>query len=268
MQTWPEAAWGRAIALALTLGAGVASPAQASGSRLVVAPDRVVLEGAQTDAVITLRNRGNAPSDYEVHVEDLVMLADGSLGGAADEGQEPHSVSPWLDFEPTSVHLGAGETQVVRIQASLPPQLGAGEYRAHLVITSDVEGTETLRFAVPVIHRVGNPTLSVSFGTPTLDMGSGEGSVGALEVPIRLSGEASSYGDVVVEAVRPGKPAKVIAERRRMTLVPTVPVVTMHLSIETRGLEDGDLLHVSFTSLEPTVKETDVSSWMAFRTGK
>lgn len=109
-----------------------ASAAAASGQRpgdLVITPTRVLLEGKKAGN-ITLMNRGSQTIRYRLTLVDMEMLENGALRRLPGKGD--FSGVDVFRFSPREIVLQPGESQRIRIIASLPPGGKDGEYRSHL----------------------------------------------------------------------------------------------------------------------------------------
>ena len=229
-------------AVAMVLLAGIASPltaqdaAPSSGAvqppegavggmgDVNLYPKRVVLDGRQRIATVGLYNRSIAPGDYQIAIEDRIMLPDGSVV-LPDKAGDPalrgrlRGAAGMLRWSPRRITLRGNEAQTVRIMARTPPELPAGEYRAHFQAVSvppaadaadsidravaqgaarTIGVTIVPRFgiSIPVILRVGETTLSA--GIRDIAMESGPEGKRSLSLTITRSGTRSAFGDISV----------------------------------------------------------------------
>ena len=118
----------------LVLGSGP-TPALAGGpGDLLVAPTRIVFEGRQRTAEVTLVNTGAAAATYRIAFVELRMTDAGGTveiePAAARPGEQ--FAEPLIRFSPRQVTLESRVAQTVRMQLRLPADLPPGEYRSHL----------------------------------------------------------------------------------------------------------------------------------------
>ena len=121
------------LALAL-IPALIAVPAQAATGDLLVAPTRIVLDGARGTEVI-LNNIGADPATYRISLElrrmtPAGMLEDVALTAANDV--ESKSVA-MISYAPRRITLLPNQPQAIRIGIRAPQGLADGEYRAHML---------------------------------------------------------------------------------------------------------------------------------------
>ncbi|MBA3895616.1 MAG: molecular chaperone [Sphingomonadaceae bacterium] len=120
----------RLAALALL---SAAAPALAAGD-LLVAPTRVVLDGARGTEVI-LNNIGAQPATYRISLELRRMTADGRLDDVAPEAANAKETATlaMISYAPRRIVLAPNQPQAIRIGIRPPADLPDGEYRAHML---------------------------------------------------------------------------------------------------------------------------------------
>lgn len=137
---------GCAFIVGLLLLVAVAARAQVGG--MLVAPTRIVFEGDETTAALTLVNRGQTAETYRVSFVQRRMRDDGGfepLESGAGSGSEPGQgavtsadesmfADAMIVFSPRAVTLEPGQQQTIRLQLRKPAALDGGEYRSHLLI--------------------------------------------------------------------------------------------------------------------------------------
>lgn len=141
-----------AAALALV---SCAPAAQAAGD-LLVAPTRVILDGARGTEVI-LNNVGSEPATYRISVELRRMTAAGQLEEVAPgtETEKEKATAAMITYAPRRVVLPPNQPQAVRIGARFAPDLPDGEYRAHMLFRAIPD-------ARPVTAEAVRPGLSIA----------------------------------------------------------------------------------------------------------
>ncbi len=108
--------------------------APALAGDLLVAPTRVVLDGARGTEVI-LNNIGSQTATYRISLELRRMNADGSLDelDAASPNDHDATTLGMISYAPRKVVLPPNQPQAIRIGIRAPAGLPDGEYRAHML---------------------------------------------------------------------------------------------------------------------------------------
>ena len=202
----------------LALSIAASSPALAAGD-LLVAPTRVVLDGARATEVI-LNNAGSTPATYRITLELRRMEADGRLVDV-----DPATASPseratlaMISYAPRRVTLPPAQSQTIRIGARFPAELADGEYRAHLlfraipdavaaVASTRREGvsvalTPIYGVTIPVIVRKGSLAATATISDVRLT----RGAESTLAFNLTRTGARSVYGRVRVTRAGVAKP--------------------------------------------------------------
>lgn len=210
---------------ALALAASLTIPlhsAQAQGAGdLLVAPTRIVLDGARGTEVI-LNNIGAAPATYRISLELRRMRPDGSF-----EDVEPTAATAietsalgMISYAPRRVTLPPNQPQSIRIGIRAPEALPDGEYRAHMLfraipdakpaVTSDQikEGvsialTPIYGVTIPIIVRRGNLTATAAISDARVDKGEERDT---FSFALARTGTRSTYGRVRVTKQGVAKP--------------------------------------------------------------
>lgn len=185
-------------------------------------PRRVVISDRERSATVGLYNRAASVGEYDIAINDMVMLPDGRLVdlAAAPDAATAGRVkvaSPMLRWSPRKVLLPANEAQLVRIMVRIPPDLPAGEYRSHFSAVSvppvadglTIEqasgdqaagvGVQILpRFgiSIPVIVRVGPTTAKVGLQDFAIE----RGATPTVSLTITREGTRSVFGNLAVMA--------------------------------------------------------------------
>jgi P pilus assembly chaperone PapD len=111
-----------------------ATPLSAATGDLLVAPTRIVLDGARGTEII-LDNIGDAPATYRISLELRRMNAAGTLDNvsvtAANE-KEAKALAI-ISYAPRRIVLVPNQPQAIRIGIRAPQGLPDGEYRAHML---------------------------------------------------------------------------------------------------------------------------------------
>lgn len=247
----------RGLALAALLGAAPLVRAQApAAGGLVVSPTRVVLAGDGSGAKLTVRNTGSRVKTYRLALVRMRMGERGemSLVGEARTGEL--FADGLVRFSPAELRLAPGVDQAIRLKSKLPPGVGTGEYRSHLLLRP-VEGTGAgdevppgplVGVTVPVIVRVGDVKATVRISSLRIAR---TGEDVRLEVVLERRGSASTYGDLAVTLEADGAPPERVGglggvavyapNERRVVEIPLrlpkeMPAGEVRLRVEYQGL--------------------------------
>lgn len=208
--------WPLIAGTAFGLAALAPVPAQAAGD-LLVAPTRVVLDGARGTEVI-INNIGSETATYRVTMVARRMNMDGSLEEVADDqvNEREAKALSMISYGPRRVVLAPNQPQSVRVTFRPPEDLADGEYRVHMLIRAipeakpveesnkpasglTVQITPIYGITIPVIVRKGDLSAQVSMGDPQI-ITTEDGP--ALKVHMKRDGTKSTYGRIRV--TRPG----------------------------------------------------------------
>jgi P pilus assembly chaperone PapD len=250
----------RIAALAL---ATVAAPALAAGD-LLVAPTRVVLDGARGTEVI-LNNVGAQPATYRISMELKRMTAKGELEAVAPEAAtlKEKSTLSMISYAPRRVVLAPNQPQAIRIGVRAPADLPDGEYRAHILFraipdvapaTATSAPSQGLSISlipiygvtIPIIIRKGALKASAAISDAKMTR---DANGPAFAFTLARSGDRSTYGRIRVTKAGIAKPVfeargvAVYAEiASRNVILPVSPEVAAQLSgpVKIDYLEDGD----------------------------
>jgi P pilus assembly chaperone PapD len=132
-----------------------ATQAQAAGD-LLVAPTRVILDGARGTEVI-LNNVGAQPATYRISLELRRMTASGQLEDVATgtETEKEKATVAMITYAPRRIVLPPNQPQAIRIGARFAADLPDGEYRAHMLFRAIPD-------ARPVTTEAVRPGLSIA----------------------------------------------------------------------------------------------------------
>ena len=198
--------------IAAALLAGLPGPASAGVGDLLVAPNRVILDGRKGTGIV-LNNIGDEPATYRISVEFRRMTADGRLEDVANPTPQEQAAADMIIYAPRRVTLAPHEPQSIRLVARPPQGLPDGEYRVHLlfraippanpVAATPAEQPTGLQFqltpiygvTIPVIVRLGNLQVSAAISNVTLDKSEGKP---VIDLDLARSGSRSTYGEVRV----------------------------------------------------------------------
>ncbi len=209
--------WLRISAVALALSA-LSSPAYSAGD-LLVAPTRVVLDGARGTEVI-LNNIGTEIATYRISLELRRMKADGSFEEVpTDQANEREKRAlEIISYAPRRVTLPPNQPQSIRVGVRAPEGLADGEYRAHLLFRAipsakpvaapgapkpqgvAISLTPIYGVTIPVIIRQGQLSATAGVKDPRI-VPTPDGP--ALKVTLSRTGTKSVYGRIRI--LKPGQ---------------------------------------------------------------
>lgn len=194
-------------------------PACAQGAGdLLVAPTRVVLDGARGTEVI-LNNIGSAPATYRISLELRRMRSDGSLEdiGLTQANAVEATTLGMISYAPRRVTLPPNQPQSIRIGIRPPAGLADGEYRAHMLFRAIPESkppvaangapkegvsialTPIYGITIPIIVRLGNLSAKAAISDARIDKGQDHD---LFSFALARSGTRSTYGRIRV--TKPG----------------------------------------------------------------
>ena len=248
--------------LAGTLAPQVAS-AQGAGD-IFVAPTRIVFEGRERSAQLSLANKGSASATYRITVVNMAMDDTGKLSNIEKSAPGQNFAEDLFRYSPRQVTLAPGQTQAVRFLLRKPGGLAEGEYRSHVLLRAipkeggqSIEGpqaTDGLRvrlipiygLSIPVIVRHGN--LSATATLADLKVAPSENPddpLPRLHFSIHREGNRSTFGDLTA-TFKPngGGNALVVGQIMRLAVYTPNPLRKVEMALrapEGVTLADGTL---------------------------
>ena len=250
--------------LVAALLASLAAPVPAA-AELLVAPTRVVLTPDTRSTELVLVNKGTETAAFRIAIENRRMLEDGSLEDAPTALDGELFADDKLRYSPRQLVLEPGARQVVRVMASAPGDLAAGEYRSHLRLMSapvsagstqiageqgadnslSIELIAIRSITIPVILRVGSLDAAVTMDAAAM----AENAPDQLVVRLTRSGTRSTYGDVSFTVDGEKAPAWLV--RGVAIYVPnTSRDVVVPLPAEVRAKLVGKTVRIDYTSTD------------------
>jgi hypothetical protein len=203
--------------LLLIILTGLAQSVFAQGN-LLVAPIRVVFEGAKQKEDLNLTNIGQDSAIYLISFIHYQMMPDGSFKQLDNVDSLKTRADKYLRIFPRKIVLPPGESQTIRMQYRKPAGLPEGEYRSHLYFRAEKEvtalgmstaKTDTTKMSVsitpvfgisiPVIIRNGNLDYKMSLSDVSFQ--AINDTTGVVAFSINRKGARSSYGNLSVEFV-------------------------------------------------------------------
>lgn len=200
----------------------LAPPALAQGGAgdLTVTPTRVVFEGRDRTADLTLVNRGTETGTFRISFVRLRMDANGQFEEIDTPRENERFSEDLIRYSPRQVVLAPGASQTVRLMLRKPAELAPGEYRSHLAlhatppddagesIEDDGLGEKEIgirlipvyRITVPVIVRHGELGARAAIEDPAFHP-AGDDTPPAIDFRLLREGERSLFGDLAVTFV-------------------------------------------------------------------
>jgi hypothetical protein len=213
-----------------------ASPAAPGGGAgvgdLLVAPTRVVLEGRERAAELSLINIGPEAATYRISFVHMAMTENGEL----KEIEKPAgaiTAEDLIRYSPRQITLQPNVAQVVRMQVRKPADLPDGEYRAHLLFRAvpredaapqqnveaqagkagtgfSIKLTPIYGVSIPVIVRSGATSATSSISEVHLVSPGKEGDPPQAEFKLSRTGNQSVYGNITISFTPAGGPTRVV----------------------------------------------------------
>ena len=108
---------------------------QARTRGILVSPQRVLLEGRNRTAGITMVNPGDQPLQFRIDLIYMEMDAQGRLKKVENPTPAQEELKKILRYSPRRTVLGPGKSQTIRLMARRPAGIPDGEYRMHLSLS-------------------------------------------------------------------------------------------------------------------------------------
>lgn len=239
------------------------SVAIAGPGDLLVSPVRVIFQGRNQVAELTLVNKGDKPATYRISFENRRMNTDGSFVPIDEAENGELFAEKLVRFAPRRIQLPPNQPQTVRLMARKPSDLADGEYRSHLHLAAvpDDAGSSSIErtagddeeisitltpiygVTIPIIVRHG--TLESSAQITSADVESKEDGSGVISLMLERQGNRSLYGDFDVKVA--GIDTTVLRKRGIALYTPnTQREVKIDLPIEVFAALRGKSIEVVF----------------------
>lgn len=244
-------------------------PAVAQGGDLAVAPTRVVFEGRNRSAQLSLVNRGSTTATYRIRIVNMRMDENGQMQRIDKPDPGQNFAGDLFRYSPRQVTLGPGETQAVRLLLRKPGNLADGEYRSHLLMQNvpkdagvSIEQNQSgqgvqirmvpiFGITIPVIVRHGDTNAEVSLDNLKILPPDADSTVPRLRFNINRGGSSSAFGDLTAKLVSGGKET-VIGQIMRLAIYTpnSSRGVTMSLRVPAGTSLSGGKLHLTYAQTE------------------
>jgi len=209
--------------------------AQGAGD-LIVSPTRVVFEGRERAAQLSLANKGSASATYRITVVNMRMDENGGLTPVETPDPGQKFAGELFRYSPRQVTLKPGAAQAIRLLLRKPADLAAGEYRSHILFRAvpkeggrSVEQTGTAKgiqvqlipvygITIPVIVRHGQVDVKVKLSNLAIAPPSGNTKTPSLKFKINREGSQSLFGDLTATYTPSGGSALVVGQINRLAV--------------------------------------------------
>ncbi|MEQ8196025.1 MAG: fimbria/pilus periplasmic chaperone [Rhodospirillales bacterium] len=237
------------------LAASVAVPpsalAQGAGD-LVVSPTRVVFEGRDRSAQLSLVNKGSGTATFRISFVNMRMSDTGNLFEINKGKPDEKFAEKLIRYAPRQVTLKPGASQAIRLLLRKPGDLKDGEYRSHLMFRAvpkggaasierpkgegvRVELVPVYGITIPVIVRHGQADVEARLDGLAIKPPAEGKKTPRLSLRIHRKGNASAFGNLTVTYSKGGKDL-VIGQLNRLAVY--VPNTSRTAEIELR-VPDG-----------------------------
>ncbi len=265
MMLQPKHPWAIASLLALLVGSFAHGMAHA-GSKIVIAPTRVVFAKGERTASVNIANQGDSPATLRVSIVNKRMLETGLIVDVDELQEDERPAKPMIRYSPRQVVIPPGGSQVVRLLLRRPTGgPPAGEYRSHLVfravpptptspakegldLTISVKAVAILETSIPVIFREGELPATVQFALSETRLDRAPGATPTLTVRLDRTGERSVYGDLEVNHIARGGSVHQLAFMGGLAVYYPTPSRLINVGLRVPDglrLNSGEI-HVSF----------------------
>ena len=219
----------RFASIAVACVASAAAPAAAQTGDVLVAPTRLVINGAGSSQVI-LSNIGANQATYRISLELRRMNANGEIAEVAEAqaNEREKAALAMVTYAPRRITLQPNQPQSVRVSIRPPANLPDGEYRVHMSFRAIPEAAPVAPAAadapkptgvsirlqpiygitIPVIVRKGQLDGGATLANPRLVT---EGKATLLKLDMTRTGLRSVFGEI--RAFAPGTREPVFVTR-------------------------------------------------------
>ncbi len=236
---------------------------------MLISPTRVLMDDSNRSTTLTLRNPSDGWRTYRLRWQDKRAKESGGYS-MITEGEDWPSAKEMVRHSPRQISVGPGENQTVRFSWRPPADLPGGEYRSHLLleVIPDISepiatmGTKAPRdgvgvqvymqmsFSIPVVvrHNTEAPQVSLSDvkAVPAKD-----GKHMGLDLTFSRTGNASSYGRVVVEMQRNSdSPVEQIGEYRELSIFHELDKRKISVPLRDANIPEGAWVRIAYQGLK------------------
>jgi P pilus assembly chaperone PapD len=196
------------IYLALLL---IIVPNTSYSQAIVLNPNRIVFEGKDRKAQLTVNNPSDEEQTYRIQVLKKRMLENGKIVDLDEPLEDEKFANKLIRYSPRTFTVPPKSSQVVRVSLRKPKDLEEGEYRSHMrvgvvpkakppSINSDDKVSINIQvnygITIPLIVRHGDLDYKVSIGDTSVSKDEKGGYV--LNTEFNREGSSSVYGDISI----------------------------------------------------------------------
>ncbi len=227
--------------------------AYAGSPELMITPTRVVFEGRQRSAKVTLVNKGTQTVVFRVSLVNRRMTEDGLFEVVVEPQSDEKFADKMIRYAPRQVVLAPGRAQAVRLLVRKPRSLPPGEYRSHLMFRAvppasagrsvedlvvpdgkfQIQLTVLFGITIPVIVRQGDLRADVGISDLEVEPGTAKDQGPVVSFRLTREGTRSVYGDIEVTHLSANGASQVVGvvrgiavytpNRTRMVRLPLQP---------------------------------------------
>jgi len=222
----------------------LATDAKAQGDLLVM-PHRLMFTKSSKMQEVHLSNMGKDTVTYLISFQEVKMNENGSFESITQPEAGQFFASNHLIFYPHKVKLAPNEVQVIKVQLVKPGSMAAGEYRSHMYfravpdntpqatanVSSDISVSISPVFGItiPVIIQIGELNANVHITDVSLTK---DESAPKLNLKFNRTGNASTYGDLVVDIISTDGKIKEVASVKGIAVYTPTKSRTLQIALD------------------------------------
>jgi P pilus assembly chaperone PapD len=224
---------------------------------LTILPTRVIFEGRDRFAEITLINTGKEAKTYNMGWQFYRMVEETGNYEQIAASVTPFDLTQHLVFSPRRVTLQPGEKQKIRLALRPAADTPAGEYRAHLQFMGERDTTNNaadslgdgkmraavlmnVGYSIPVFYAVGTPDTDAEIESLTLKNDDAGRIVAVIPIK-RLGGPYSAHGYLSVYHRGVNSEEKLVGEISNAHIFPEVPRRVFNVVLTDKNIIGGTL---------------------------
>lgn len=172
-----------------------------SYANVALSKHRIFVEANQRNDALQFRNTTGATINFSADIGLTAMTEEGTVYPVADDAL---SAKEMIRYSPKRGSIPPGGKQVIRFSIRKPAGLEAGEYRAALLLTSEIDSQgeaervtvqPSLTFSIPIIVRNGRTEAQAQLQNPQYTLVDGKPSIKLWQ---SLNGNRSVFGNFTV----------------------------------------------------------------------
>lgn len=172
-----------------------------SYANIALSKHRIFIEANLRNDALQFRNTTGATINFSADIGLTAMTEEGTVYPVADDAL---SAKDMIRYSPKRGSIPPGGKQVIRFSVRKPAGLDAGEYRAALLLTSEIDGQgeaervtvqPSLTFSIPIIVRHGRTEAQTQLENPQYTLVDGKPSIKLWQ---SVEGNRSVFGNFTV----------------------------------------------------------------------